>query len=427
MSDLPPGWEEVRIGDLGEDVRVSVKPDPEATYELYSVPTYPSGKPELLRGSEIGSSKRAVQPGDVLLCKINPRINRVWIVAEPAGVGPQIASPEYLILRTTDLRLARYLRWYFQSPGFRRWIELSVEGATGSHTRAKSGPILEQLVPVPPVEEQERIVTAVEEDLSRLDAAEAALDSASGKAAVLRRAALLNGFQLDAPVAALADVAQVVSGQTPKGLGTAEKGSVPFFKVGDMNTADAGVLRRSRTMLSEESIVLLGLHLRPPGTVVFPKRGGAIATNKKRVLGCRAAFDLNTMGVIAGEDLDGRYLRWWFETLDLSSLSDGSNVPQINHGDIAPLGIPVPPLDGQQRVVAALDAVETHLVHLIRQIELARSRAGVLRRTVLAAAFTGQLIPQHLDDEPASLLLERIWAERKAATRTKRTRKAKAS
>ena len=38
-----------------------------------------------------------------------------------------------------------------------------------------------------------------------------------------------------------------------------------------------------------------GLHIRPAGTVIFPKRGGAIATNKKRILREPAAYDLNTM------------------------------------------------------------------------------------------------------------------------------------
>src|SRR5690606_15974981 len=102
VSSLPRGWGRVRLRDLGDEVRGSVKPDPTTTYELYSVPAYPSGRPEILSGEEIRSSKRPVEPGDVLLCKINPRINRVWIVAEPIGVGPQIASTEYLVFRTPD-------------------------------------------------------------------------------------------------------------------------------------------------------------------------------------------------------------------------------------------------------------------------------------------------------------------------------------
>ena len=50
------------------------------TYELYSVPIYETGRPEFLTGKEIGSTKQQVSKGDILLCKINPLLNRVWEV-----------------------------------------------------------------------------------------------------------------------------------------------------------------------------------------------------------------------------------------------------------------------------------------------------------------------------------------------------------
>jgi len=63
---------------------------PDTVFEMYSVPIYDTGHPEYLRGSEIGSSKVIVRKNDVLICKINPRINRVWVVWKFRSIGALI-------------------------------------------------------------------------------------------------------------------------------------------------------------------------------------------------------------------------------------------------------------------------------------------------------------------------------------------------
>lgn len=153
-------WPTLVLSDLASEAKEAVRPMPGVQYELFSVPAYDTGSPERVDGRSIGSTKRRVEPGDLLLCKINPRINRVWLVEEPLDGRPQLASPEYLILRLReqDAALDRWLMWYLRSPEFRSWIEVNVEGATGSHTRAKSPAIMRQRIPVAPRETREPIV-----------------------------------------------------------------------------------------------------------------------------------------------------------------------------------------------------------------------------------------------------------------------------
>jgi type I restriction enzyme S subunit len=92
--------------------------------------------------------------------------------------------------------------------------------------------------------------------------------------------------------ASLEQVAFVLSGNTPKGIEArlTPRGDVPWFKVGDMN--ESGNERRMtsvRAFLSREDVANLGMNILPAGTFIFPKRGGAIATNKKRELARRVA------------------------------------------------------------------------------------------------------------------------------------------
>ncbi|MEU3199872.1 restriction endonuclease subunit S [Streptomyces sp. NPDC006996] len=98
----------------------------------------------------------------------------------------------------------------------------------------------------------------------------------------------------------------------------------------------------------------------PGDAIVIPKRGGAIGTNKKRILRRPAVLDPNLMAVKPREGvLDLDYLHQWFLTINLAKLASGSSVPQLNKKDLGPLHIPLPPLARQKRIAAVLDQVDT--------------------------------------------------------------------
>lgn len=207
---------------------------------------------------------------------------------------------------------------------------------------------------------------------------------------------------------------RIVSGQTPKEISHKEDGMVPYYRVSDMNTHGNELrMRSSSTWLKGCQAEELGLHIYPEGTVIFPKRGGAILTNKKRVLTRPSCFDLNTMGVINDEpSIDSEFLRWWFMKLDLSKIYDGSNIPQINNKNVEHLPFELPSLPEQQEIVRLLDEQFEVIERNEREIDAALKRSEALRQSILKKAFTGWLVPQDPADEPAAALLARIRAER---------------
>jgi type I restriction enzyme S subunit len=76
----------------------------------------------------------------------------------------------------------------------------------------------------------------------------------------------------------------------------------------------------------------------------------------------------------------------------------------------------------QQEIKALLETALTDLEHQEGLIELTLGYASAQRQNILKAAFSGQLVPQDPNDEPASALLERIRSERIAQGRAKRRR-----
>ena len=205
----------------------------------------------------------------------------------------------------------------------------------------------------------------------------------------------------------------VASGQTPKGINDLDlDGEIPFYKISDMNKlGNERFMRASEIALDHDETERLGIHVREQGTVIFPKRGGAIATNKKRILSCPSAYDLNIMGVLP-YIVPTDFFYQWLLSIDLAALSDGSNVPQLNHKDIDPLPFPLPPLPEQQAIVSEVESRLSVTDEVEKTIAVELKRAEQLRQSILKKAFSGELAPQDPNDEPASVLLERIKAEK---------------
>ena len=87
----------------------------------------------------------------------------------------------------------------------------------------------------------------------------------------------------------------------------------------------------------------------------------------------------------------------------------------VSGSDIRSVPLPLPPLAEQQRIVAEVERRLSVVEELERQVEASLKRAARLRQAILRRAFAGKLVPQDPNDEPGSVLLDRIRAERAAA------------
>lgn len=144
----------------------------------------------------------------------------------------------------------------------------------------------------------------------------------------------------------LGEVCFFKSGKTLPKEKEMPSGDYLYAKVGDLNLpGNERTIRFSRSYVDAATAKRC---LIPKGAVVFPKRGGAIGTNKKRITGEDCCLDLNLMSVIPGEKIRTEYLLAWFEQMDLADIANGSTVPQINNKDLNPLTIALPKMELQQ-------------------------------------------------------------------------------
>lgn len=169
----------------------------------------------------------------------------------------------------------------------------------------------------------------------------------------------------------LSDVVSVESGS---GFPLEDQGhrsdEFPFLKVSDMNLAgNQREIYRWNHSVSDVVRKKLRAKAFPAGSLIFPKVGAAIGTNKKRQLTCPSCVDNNVMALVPNTSLlDPDFLYFLFLAKNLSDLASDSNPPSIRKSEVERLAVVLPPLPEQRRIVNILSRAEG-IVRLRREAE----------------------------------------------------------
>lgn len=109
---------------------------------------------------------------------------------------------------------------------------------------------------------------------------------------------------------------------------------------------------------------------------------------------------------------------------ELVRRSTGTTVKGIKASVLKEIDLPAPSIDEQTEIVRRVEQLFAFADQLEAKVNEAKTRIDRLTQSILAKAFRGELVPQDPNDEPASVLLARIQAQRASAPKARRTRKA---
>ncbi len=370
--------ERVTLSSINQYVSATVNPadTPEDLFELYSVPSYENQYPEIVKGKEIGSAKAVVQEGDVLICKINPKINRVWVVKHNTEY-PLLASSEWIVVRNSAIN-SNYLKWYFMSPFFRKLLTSQVAGIGGSLTRAQPKQVAKYPVPIVELEKQGKIVNLLEKVNFVISARQQQL----AKLDELVKARFVEMFgdplqnQREWPTKSLLEMGCCKNGMNFH----ADDSGIEIRCLGVGDFKDLSVIEGTTQLPmvslgqkpSEESM----LH---DGDIVFVRSNG----NKNLVGRCVVVYPGTTPTTYSGfciryrltcNDVMIPYLMCVLKSESTRSKMTGRgvNIQNLNQQILATLNVPIPPMERQQKfadIIVKCDRAKLSIRKSLEQME----------------------------------------------------------
>jgi type I restriction enzyme S subunit len=330
--------------------------------------------------------KSQLQEGDVVVVRIG---NSGQAAKIPVGFGEANCSGLVIIKSPQDV-MADYLVYFLNSPQGRKYSVSNAKGSTRQTLNTRS--IAETPVPVPPMEEQKRIVALLDAATARVNELTACFAEARTHANNLFTSASRDAFASnpDWPVKTLGDVCDLVGGGTPsKDRPEFYGGDIPWATVRDLNVE---ILRSTEHSITAEALKSSSSNVIPAGSVVIATRVGL---GKAVMLAQNTAINQDLRGLVVknqSEVLSDYLFRWYLSMAHLVvAAGTGATVQGVKLPFVSGLEIPLPPLDEQRRIVELLDSMREKTSEMIAAYDAKLTAAKNLRQSILNSAFAGEL------------------------------------
>lgn len=416
---LPKGWVTARLDEVGEVILGQSPPGSSYNRERAGLPFF-QGK------AEFGSLRPVIKKWTTDPKKLASADDVLLSVRAP--VGPtNLASCDCSIGRgLAAIHLCGGIDPHYVLWGLRATADLLASQATGTTFGAISGSqVRSHRLPVAPVAEQRRIVTAIEEQVSRIDASSGLLLEVMKRLRALRRAVYGTAVANSWPELQLGALLRepLRNGHSAKashngtGIRTLTLTAVTKGDFSEQNTkltvADP---RRVRQLWLKEGDVLVersntpelvgtaALYRGPSDWVIYPDLLIRVRVTE--------AILPEYLEIVLKSPPARRYFK-------NAAQGIAGSMPKIDQQAVEGLDVPLPPPDVQSEIVTRVERALSLIDITQLSVDQMLSRGETLRGAILRDAFAGKLVPQDPSDEPASALLKRIAAERAAQPKRK--------
>lgn len=389
-SELPAGWTLVPLGELARPIRPRVGPRDTNGLPFIGMEHVEAHTMTLLGSvpaSSMKSSAVRFEPGDVMYGRLRPYLNKV-LQPDFHGLG----SAEFIVLTPTNRIETAYLKYLLNSAAF---VRFASRLNTGDRPRVDFDQIATYSVPLPPMDDQRRIIRTIDQALSRLREAR---DSVRRSLRALDR---YSASQLGAVFKGLEDragksvaFAFVTSGSRGWASYYSDSG-VPFIRMGN--------LQRGRLALDLTSVQLVDLPRSTEGKRTRLSEGDLLVS---------ITADLGMVGIVpqdlgeayvnqhvalarVGSDFDPRYVGWYLISpagqRELTRFRRGATKAGLGLPDIRSVTAPKLPLGEQAAVFEDIERRGSVQEAMRQELVATTQRAAALREAILRAAFSGRL------------------------------------
>lgn len=434
---LPEHWQMVKFEEI---VTFTKKPKDLRYSDYHEVPFVPMNlipiatlfsKEFIRKPSDKLSSGTYFEQGDILLAKITPSFEngKQCIIPElPTEFG--VATTEVIPIREVEgISDKFYLFYYLLVPDVRALLTAKMKGTTG-RLRLGTEALAELKIPLPPLSEQRRIVAKLERLLTQLDAAVDNFKKAQKQLQRYRRSILKAAFkgELTKEWQArhsdswesmnLNEFITLESGSRPKGGVRGILGGIPSLG-GEHLNADGGFNFQKIKYIPAEFFESLNKGRIYPDDIIVVKDGATTGKTSfvndsfphKQAAVNEHLFIVRVNPKVASPKFVFYYLFSSEGQQQILSDFRGATVGGISRNFPLKVNVPIPSLKEQEHIVSEIERYLSVADKAEVTIAEELKRAERLRQSILKHAFSGKLVLQDPNDEPAEMLLEQIKAE----------------
>jgi type I restriction enzyme, S subunit len=467
---LPDGWALLTLKDIAANAKNSIKRGPfgstikkehfvaqgfkiyeqkNAIYNNFNLGTYYIDEKRFqdLKDFELKS-------GDVII-SCSGTIGKIAIA--PANIERGIINQALLKITLNDSLIEpMFFVYLFSSNLIQKEITSNTRGS--AITNVSSVSVLKKILfPVPPLNEQRRIINKIEVLFDESKTAREALNKIPIVLSKFRQLILDKAFKgeltennssdepaqclinrikfarnmktsIEEPIDFEANKNQIIPNNWSwskigmlfeVGLGSTPARDRPVFWNGNIPWVSSSEvafcrIKDTREKITEEGLKKTHLRLRRPGTILLAMIGEGKTRGQCAILDIQASTNQNVASIIPDQQVASEYIYYWLMSryVVTRQSGEGGAQPALNMQRVKQIPIPIAPIKEQECIVNRIQELFVSIEKIEDLTNKARQEADRINQAILSKAFRGALVPQDPTDEPASELLLRLKAQK---------------
>lgn len=417
---VPDGWIATTIASVIFPRREKIKPNQAPNLRFIGMDSIQPGEMKISAVSKFAKMKSDAFhffPGDVLYGRLRPYLNKVY-KAEFEGA----CSSEFIVFPAISCIDSNYIKYLLHN---KELVNFTSHLTTGDRPRIDFKQLSQYKFTLPPLNEQRRIVDKIEQLFSNIDEGESLLKKAQQQLNIYRQSVLKAAVTGELTGCNYNTWKEYSIGQllTDIRYGTAKKCffdplKTPVLRIPNVAGGKIDLSDLKHTDFTQDELHKLRLE---KGDILLVRSNGSASLVGLSAIVTESATGFAYAGYLIRLRIKNDLILPEFLNCYLHSplarsriereARSTSGVHNINSNEVRSITLRLPSLQEQENIVNSVDLMFSQIDTLEQWCASELTRSATLRQSILKDAFSGRLVPQDPNDEPASELLKRIQAE----------------